>query len=102
MNKTIYIAGKVTGLPPEPTAEKFKNAQIELEAKGFDVVNPIELVNDPKASWITAMATCLEALELCDAIFMLPCYADSIGAKIEHNTARKLGIQIYYELETII
>ena len=46
MNQTIYIAGKVTGELPEPTAAKFKNMQIELEAKGFDVINPIEVVNN--------------------------------------------------------
>jgi hypothetical protein len=102
MNKTIYIAGKVTGLLPEPTALKFKEAQDELEAKGFDVINPIELINNPKEDWDVAMKKCLEALEFCDAIFMLPCYTDSKGAMIEHRTAAKLGIQIYYELETII
>lgn len=102
MNKTIYIAGKVTGLLPEPTALKFKQAQEELEAKGFDVINPIELIDNPKEDWNVAMNKCLEALEFCDAIFMLPCYTDSKGAMIEHRTATKLGIQIYYYLETII
>lgn len=102
MTKTIYIAGKVTGLLPEPTALKFKEAQEELEAKGFDVINPIELINNPKEDWDVAMNKCLEALEYCDAIYMLPCYIDSKGAMIEHRTATKLGIHIYYNLETII
>lgn len=102
MNQTIYIAGKVTGELPEPTAEKFKNMQIELEAKGFDVVNPIELVNNPDENWYTAMGICLQSLESCDAIFMLPCYTDSKGAKIELKTAKSMGIQIYYNLEEII
>ncbi|MFV8364794.1 DUF4406 domain-containing protein [Flavobacterium sp. XS1P27] len=102
MNKTIYIAGKITGLPAEPTALKFKEAQDELEAKGFDVINPIELIDNPKEDWDVAMNKCLEALEFCDAIYMLPCYTDSKGAMIEHRTATKLGLQIYYELETII
>lgn len=102
MNKTIYIAGKVTGLPAEPTAQKFKTAQLELEAKGFDVINPIELVNNPDENWYSAMRICVEALLSCDAIYLLPCYTDSKGALIEHKTAVKMGIDIYYELETII
>jgi len=48
------------------------------------------------------MNKCLEALEFCDAIYMLPCYIDSKGAMIEHKKAAKLGLHIYYELETII
>ncbi|MRX40385.1 DUF4406 domain-containing protein [Flavobacterium sp. LC2016-23] len=102
MNQTIYIAGKVTGELPEPTAAKFKNMQIELEAKGFDVVNPIEVVNNSKENWYTAMGMCLQALESCDAIFMMPCYKDSKGAKIELKTAKDLGIQVYYNLHEII
>ena len=102
MNKTIYIAGKVTGLPAEPTALKFKTAQDQLESRGFDVINPIELIDNPQEDWDVAMKTCLEALEFCDAIYMLPCYTDSRGAKLEHRTATKMGITIYYQLEEIV
>lgn len=102
MNQTIYIAGKVTGELPEPTTDKFKKKQIELEGKGFDVVNPIEVVNNVNENWHTAMEMCLQALESCDAIFMLPCYVDSKGAKVELKTAKEMGIQIYYNLEEII
>jgi hypothetical protein len=102
MNKTIYIAGKVTGLPTNSTTLKFKEAQDELEAKGFDVINLIELIDNPNEDWNVAMNRCLEALEFCDAIYMLPCYTDSKGVMIEHRTAIKLGIHIYYNLETII
>lgn len=101
MKQTIYIAGKVTGEPQEPTARKFKKAQQHFEAKGYDVVNPIELINNPQEDWHVAMNKCLEALEFCDAIYMLPCYTNSRGATIEHKTAQKMGIAIYYELEEI-
>lgn len=102
INQTIYIAGKVTGELSEPTAEKFKNIQIELEAKGFDVINPIEVVNSSSENWYTAMGMCLQALEACDAIFMLPCYVNSKGSKIQLKTAKEMGIQVYYNLEEII
>ncbi|MDA6068663.1 DUF4406 domain-containing protein [Flavobacterium sp. AC] len=102
INQTIYIAGKVTGELPEPTAEKFKNMQIELEEKGFDVVNPIEVVDNSNENWYTAIGICLDALESCDAIFMLPCYLDSKGSKIHLKKAKEMGIQVYYKLEEII
>lgn len=101
LKKKIYIAGKVTGLPAEPTALKFKEAQDKIEAKGYTVVNPIELIANPNEDWNVAMKKCIEALEFCDAIYMLPCYIDSRGAKIEHRTAIQLGLQVYYQLETI-
>ncbi len=114
MNKTIYIAGKVSGEPLEDCVMKFDKAQKEIEDLGFKAVNPVKMVQEylfadaelrhssEEVIWIFAMKKCLEALEFCDAIYMLPCYTDSKGAMIEHRTATKLGIQIYYELETII
>jgi len=102
INQSIYIAGKVSGELPELTTEKFKNIQIQLEAKGFDVVNPIEVVNNSNENWYTAIGMCLDALESCDAIFMLPCYVDSKGSKIHLKKAKEIGIQVYYNLEEII
>jgi len=95
MKKTIYIAGKVTGLLPEPTAQKFKQAQDHLEFKGFQVINPIELINNPKEDWNVAMHKCLEALQLCDAVLLLPCWQDSKGATIERQFAENAGIPIF-------
>lgn len=97
MRKTIYIAGKVTGLPAELTALKFKEAQDELESKGFDVINPIELINNPQEDWDVAMKKCLEVLYYCDAIYMLPCYAESKGAMMEHRETTKLGMPIFFK-----
>jgi hypothetical protein len=105
MKKTIYIAGKVTGLQPELTALKFKTAQHQLESTGFDVVNPIELINNPNEDWEVAMNKCIEALKLCDAIVLLPCWQDSKGACIEQKLAEDLEIPIFnyskYGLEVL-
>jgi hypothetical protein len=101
MIKKIYIAGKVTGLPPQEVKEKFATAQGVIEKLGFEAVNPIEVVNNPNENWHTAMEKCLAALKQCDAIYMLPCYKDSPGADIEHKKAYALGLDVYYSLETI-
>lgn len=94
MKARIYIAGKVTGLPWEPTVAKFAAAKLLLEARGVEAVNPIELVNDPHAPWEEAMRICLLALKDCTGIYMLPCSVDSRGAQIELQTAMELGISI--------
>lgn len=92
-NKTkIYIAGKVTGEPKHSCALKFATAQKELEKQGYEVVNPIEVVGDFNADWKTAMRKCIKALMDCDAIYMLPDWHDSKGAKIEHSLAIDLSL----------
>lgn len=101
MKQTIYIAGKVTGLPAEPTAAKFWEMQQQIEAKGHIAVNPITLVNNPDASWDDAMRICLEALSQCDGVIFLPCAVDSPGAQVELETAISLNLDLYADIVEI-
>lgn len=93
MKKKIYIAGKVTGLPQQEVVAKFAKAQKEIEAMGFEVVNPIEVVNDFDTPWQDAMKMCLTALFECTGIVLLPCWKESKGARIEQALACSLGIE---------
>jgi hypothetical protein len=90
----VYICGKVTGLPFAEVAKKFNNAEADLEGKGYDVVNPIKLVNDANAPWPTAMRICIAGLIGCQYIHLLPDYLKSPGATLEYQIALKLGIII--------
>ena len=94
MKKKIYIAGKVTGLPQQEVVDKFAKAKQEIEEMGFEVVNPIEVVNDFTTPWPDAMKMCLTALFECAGIVLLPCWKDSKGARLEKKMARSLGIEI--------
>lgn len=90
--KKIYIAGKVSGESVAACTMKFGTAQKELESLGFEVVNPLQLVNNWKSTWHDAMKKCIIALIDCDAVVLLPDWEQSIGAKIECQLANGLGI----------
>ena len=99
--KTIYIAGKVTGVPVEQRTAKFQAAETMLQKRGFETVNPIKLVEDPNTDWQTAMDICFIALAKCNSIYMLPCSVDSPGAKLELEFALLKNMDVYYELENV-
>jgi hypothetical protein len=102
MKKTIYIAGKVTGLEFEEVTQKFAAAENMLIEQGWQkVVNPITLINNPSEEWHSAMEKCLFALKDCQAIYMLPCSVDSPGAKLELQYALDNKLDVYYELENV-
>lgn len=88
----VYIAGKVTGEPKHSCALKFATAQKELEKRGHEVVNPIEVVGNFNANWFHAMRLCIREMLTCDAIYMLPDWHECKAAKIEHSLAIDLSL----------
>jgi len=99
MAKTIYLAGKVTGLPPAEVHKKFRFAQARLEQNGHRVFNPVEhvTINDMlEHSWEDIMKVCLAEMFRCDEVHLLPCWNDSRGATLERDIAIRLGMKIVY------
>lgn len=92
--KIVYICGKVTGLPIHEVTMHFGTAQKMLQEKGYEVVNPLEVVNDFHCPWNVAMRKCIYALVHCDAIYILPSTNDSKGAALEIQIAGALQIDI--------
>ncbi|MBI1373332.1 MAG: DUF4406 domain-containing protein [Phycisphaera sp.] len=91
----IYIAGPMTGLP-EHNFPAFDAAARRLEKNGWEVVNPADnfggLTSLPRASYLRIdMALLLQ----CDALALLPCWEDSIGARLEYLLARELDLPIF-------
>lgn len=89
----IYIAGKVSGM--EMQARVFsKRAEIKLLLQGHDVINPMELEHDHDKTWQSYMRECISAMMKADAIYLLPNWRESKGARIEVQLAHNLGIKI--------
>jgi len=98
MKKKIYIAGKVTGEPKLSCALKFDVAAKEIEALGFEAVNPLEVVGTWDITWEAAMRICIAKLMECDKVYMLPCCGKSNGARIEIRLASVIRIPLVNKL----
>lgn len=93
----IYISGKITGLPLQKAREKFADAQALLDEIGFEVINPMEKELPTDATWEQHMVKDFELLLSCDAIYMMDNWVDSMGAQIEYDAAKRLGLDIWFE-----
>lgn len=93
--KRIYIAGPMTGLS-ELNFPAFHAAAVALRAQGHHVENPAEINPDPKAQWIDCMRADIARLVTCDAVYLLPGWERSRGAKVEHGLAVGLGMQVMH------
>ena len=101
MKKKIYIAGKVTGEPKHNCSVKFAKAAKEIEALGFEAVNPLEVVGTWDITWEAAMRICIAKLMECDKVYMLPCCGKSNGARIEIRIASVIKIPLVNTLEEL-
>ena len=122
-SKLIYIAGKVTGLPDDQVQAKFRAAQAKLEAQGYSVINPFELVKSYNEhekmapnrnvelfshsgrvsrhtelleTWEACMRYLLPFLCIADEVHVMRCWQDSRGAIMERDTAKRLGIPVHH------
>jgi len=95
----IYISGKISGIENDAT-QLFERAEKDLQAKGFETVNPLTLNHEHDKSWHSYMKEDVKALCDCDSIYMLTNWVDSKGAIIEHTIAMYLGLNVQYQSHT--
>ena len=92
MTGYAYVAGPMTGIP-EHNYPAFRAAAAELRARGWSVVNPAE--NDPPCpdpTWDDWMRISLDQVRAASLLALLPGWERSEGARLEVETARRLGI----------
>lgn len=106
----IYIAGPMRGYPNH-NFDAFMEADRKLRRKWSSAVgliyNPAQMdldegfdpsqATDSKQHLKDCMTRDLNAILKCDAIYMLPGWEKSEGAKVEHALAVYLGLKIFYE-----
>lgn len=93
----IYISGKITGT--DDYLQRFERAEKHLNTMNItDVINPAK-VNSylPELSYNQYIKMSLCMLEMCDTIYMLKNWENSIGAKLEWEFAKANNYKIMYE-----
>lgn len=83
--RTVYIAGKITGDPDY--RRKFAIAEAGLLTAGYAVMNPAILPDG--FLYEEYMAICKLMIEPCKAVYFLPCWKESPGARVEMTWARE-------------
>ena len=91
----VYIAGKITG--DSSYREKFQQAQRELNAEGFIVMNPAELPEGMQPC--DYMRICFAMMDCADVVAFLPDYSQSRGARLEFDWCQYTGKQTICLLE---
>lgn len=95
----IYISGKITGLPAEEYKPLFQEAEDLLTTRfnAVEVINPCKIDHLPDATYEEYMLRDIAELFCCDAIYMLPNWKDSRGARMEHAIAIEMDITVIYQ-----
>lgn len=100
----VYISGAITGHSPREYLTKFAEAEKQLTARGYVVVNPAK-INDllPHAAngefaftHEGYMNVSYALLELCDYIYVIDGETTSKGVKLELEYAENYGIPRLY------
>ena len=102
MRPLIYISGPFTSM-----FHDHQKANIEAAAKAGQSIRyfatplvphvavlPIEGCDD-QSVWNCAMRECLDYLKRCDAVLLLPTWAESKGARIERDMAHEWRIPVF-------
>lgn len=93
----VYISGKITGT--DDYLQRFERAEKHLNTMNIiAVINPAK-VNSylPELSYGQYIKMSLCMLEMCDTVYMLKNWENSIGAKLEWEFAKANNYKIMYE-----
>jgi hypothetical protein len=92
---TVYISGPMRGYP-DHNYPAFHEAASVLESYGYDVVNPADNFDGrtdlPQETYLREDVRSMA--QRCNAIFFLPGWQNSAGARLEWSVAKALGFDV--------
>lgn len=88
--KTVYVSGKITGLPYNEAYKKFAQDEECLLQLGYKVLNPMRFCR-MGWSWRRSMTKCVWKLLFADYIYLQRDWRNSRGSRIECAIAKTLG-----------
>lgn len=89
---SVYIAGKMNGLP-DKGRKAFEEAEDQLKAMGFTVLNPSCLPDGLPGN--RYMPICLTMVNAADLLVLLDGWEDSPGARLEKAFAEYQGKKVF-------
>lgn len=93
----VYISGRISDINRHIAYGMFEQAEKYLSDHGHTPINPMRLKHEHPGSWEDYMMEDIRALLGCEAIFMLPNWGLSKGARIEYSIAREMGLKIMFQ-----
>ena len=93
----VYIAGKITGDPDYK--DKFAKAERDLKKKGYTVMNPAVLPDGFEHH--EYMSICFSMIDVCHWVYFLNDWADSKGARLEHEYVLKNNMAMLHQWEEV-
>lgn len=94
----VYISLPITGHDIEEVEARCIFAKAVLEKKGHTPVSPLDVSDNPDASYAEHMGRDISALLECDAVVFLDGWEASRGCRLEHAAAEIYGKRIIYKL----
>lgn len=93
----IYISGAITGRDQAAAKAAFSDAETLLTVLGQEAVNPMAKVTEQESlTWEQYMKQGIPLLLKCNAIYLLPDWRTSRGARLEKSIAVELGLMVIY------
>ncbi len=99
--KKVYISLPITGHDFDEVEARCLFTSAMLEKFGFEPVSPLNVSDDPEASYEEHIGNDITALLQCDAVLFLEGWKESIGCNLEHEAARIYGKTMLFSIEEI-